>query len=135
MEGPKSPRDPAPDANSRGLRAPVKGESSSSDIPANPDPGTPAPYDPYATLVDLNATVVNLAGTPAPASKSPSGLFVSAAVLQPGDVLGGRYEVLQLLGEGGMGAVYKAKDRELDRFVALKVIRRDLASNLELLAL
>jgi tetratricopeptide (TPR) repeat protein/predicted Ser/Thr protein kinase len=40
-----------------------------------------------------------------------------------------RYEVLSLLGEGGMGAVYKAKDVELSRMVALKVIRPDLARN------
>jgi tetratricopeptide (TPR) repeat protein/predicted Ser/Thr protein kinase len=55
-------------------------------------------------------------------------------VFQIGDVVGGRYEILELLGEGGMGAVYKATDRALDRFVALKVIRRELASNPSILA-
>jgi tetratricopeptide (TPR) repeat protein/predicted Ser/Thr protein kinase len=49
--------------------------------------------------------------------------------LSPNKVLGGRYEILQMLGEGGMGAVYKARDLEVDQLVALKVIRPDLASN------
>jgi len=49
--------------------------------------------------------------------------------LSPNKVLGGRYEILQMLGEGGMGAVYKARDLEVNQLVALKVIRPDLASN------
>jgi serine/threonine protein kinase len=38
------------------------------------------------------------------------------------DLAGTRYELLDLIGRGGMGAVYGARDRQLDREVALKVI-------------
>jgi serine/threonine-protein kinase len=44
-----------------------------------------------------------------------------------GRTLAGRYDLLALLGAGGMGAVYRTHDRELDELVALKVIKAELA--------
>jgi len=91
--------------------------------------------DPEATRIDIDATVGDWTPPPRPAAQRSSvRTFVSIPLLQTGDVLGGRYEILQLLGEGGMGAVYKAMDRELDRPVALKLIRPELASNSSMLA-
>jgi tetratricopeptide (TPR) repeat protein len=53
--------------------------------------------------------------------------------ITPGTPLGTRYLIESILGEGGMGMVYRARDLELDRTVALKVIRPDLASRPEIL--
>ncbi len=77
-----------------------------------------------------------LIGNPRPGATPPSGggTTANAALLEIGAVLGGRYEILKLLGQGGMGAVYKAKDREVERLVALKVIRPEMASNRDVLA-
>ena len=46
--------------------------------------------------------------------------------LNPGDRLG-PYEILSILGEGGMGRVYRARDTKLHREVAIKVLPDNLA--------
>ena len=59
---------------------------------------------------------------------------IGATIFREGDVLGNRYEIKKLLGMGGMGAVYKAYDVEVERMVGLKVIRPDLAGDPAILA-
>ena len=113
-------------------------EATLSDAPPTPSPGSPRPpAEPTTREIPPEATISeSLAGS----IKSPVKVrqivqsYTNEAVLQPGDLIGGRYEILQLLGEGGMGAVYKALDRTVERAVALKLIRPELASNPAILA-
>lgn len=54
--------------------------------------------------------------------------------MQPPSIAGGarvagRYEIMRLLGAGGMGSVYLARDVELDELVALKTLSQDLGSD------
>ncbi|MDO4991113.1 MAG: protein kinase, partial [Eubacteriales bacterium] len=48
-----------------------------------------------------------------------------------GQVLDERYEILELIGEGGMSVVYKAMDRRLNRKVAVKIMRDEMAADEE----
>ncbi len=66
-------------------------------------------------LVDVFAGAEDRPREPLPAERSAG----SARLF------GNRYEILELLGEGGMGRVYKARDRELDKIIALKAVRSE----------
>ncbi len=149
MEQPKKPGDPVRgDAKNQAGIGLSSGSGSTPSPPLDSDSPTlidlPQQLSDLANAPDLDATFVDSDATMAdviPRSKQSPAVRrqsprpqVTTPMLEPGDVLGHRYEILQLLGEGGMGAVYKAQDRELDRPVALKLIRPELASSPSMLA-
>src|SRR5437773_2024236 len=108
---PDSPTLASPAEGEAGMGTAVKvspGESSSSDAATIADP-SPLPI---GRPENIQAEVVS-----------------STTVFAAGTLLGARYQILRILGQGGMGAVYQARDNELDRTIALKVIRPELASN------
>ncbi len=73
---------------------------------------------------------------PSPLSPTLSATAEAAAGARftPGDLVAGRYEVQSALGRGGMGEVYRVRDRELDEVVALKMLHRDLIGSAEMLS-
>ena len=88
------------------------------------------------TIADWNEASITAPGTSAPngAPPTPPGTSTSCEAFFPaGKLIGQRYEIVRLVGRGGMGAVYEAKDLELERKVAIKVIREELAAEPEVL--
>jgi len=105
--------------------------------PASPSPAKPVSSPAPAKRDSSNdATIVPTQKKRDASSGTPSPIYaaIGATILEIGTVLGGRYEIQKLLGMGGMGAVYKAHDLEVDRTLGLKVIRPDLSSNPAILA-
>ncbi len=63
---------------------------------------------------------MSAANSPAPPPKATT----AAGAAPP--LYAGRYELLNLVGAGGAGTVYRARDQILDEVVALKVLRKEL---------
>src|SRR5229473_8069664 len=97
--------------------------------------GLPVARDDAETIVGVVTPSPGMTTAPQGSMYSQASRFARPSVagaslrLEPGDDFGPRYRIESLIGEGGMGKVYKAYDKELDRIVALKLVRSELASD------
>ncbi len=98
--------------------------------------GAPVEIDALATRTMAAAAPVSPAPPSSGSSLSRSSPSRAArgGRFAPGAVLGGRYRIVALLGQGGMGEVYRAEDLQLDQPVALKLLPERLSHNPEALA-
>ncbi len=76
--------------------------------------------------------------TALPRSAGPNGSVTSTIQIaidefKRGEIFAGRYEIIEQLGAGGMGRVYRARDLHLDEDVAIKLIKREWAADREAL--
>jgi serine/threonine protein kinase len=68
-----------------------------------------------------------------PTGPSPETVRSSFREIERGAMLFGRYEVIEEIGSGGMGSVYRVVDQQINEVMALKIIRPDIAMDSEVI--
>jgi serine/threonine protein kinase len=68
-------------------------------------------------------------GTKTVVLEASTRMHVDPLSFSPGEKFGERYQIIEEIGQGGMGRVFKAKDLELDTIVALKMIKPQFSSD------
>jgi diguanylate cyclase (GGDEF)-like protein len=86
----------------------------------------------YAAL--RTATIGDASIIPSDQRPNDSDASADTGSLSAGTIVGGTYRVVHELSRGAMGVVYRGEDLGLNRAVAIKVLRSDLASDRELVA-
>jgi serine/threonine protein kinase/tetratricopeptide (TPR) repeat protein len=96
----------------------------------------PKKNSPYQGTGNQGAAVSSSSGGSAHSAQTVGSWTAAAAapsrtILPPGTRLAGRYEILDTIGVGGMGEVYRVCDHDLDQIIALKLVKSELASDSE----
>ena len=81
------------------------------------------------TLLAANQSMGSFMKDPITQEFPVSGSFENHNCLRSGEILCERFEIVRLLGEGGMGRVYEARDLDLGVRLALKTIRPEISSD------
>ena len=118
------------DTTSRGPRREPPGEGSASEqstgVPAQPEAAAAAsPSEDQPTVISKRPPLTTLPGSKQRATEGLADVPIGGRL--------GHFELLEFVGGGGMGRVFRALDTRLGRTVALKVLPRQQATDLETL--